>query len=414
VSDPDAIVVGAGYAGLAAALDLLDAGASVAVLEARNRVGGRVRSAHLANGAIAELGGEWIFEGYQELVELAGRFGLALAPTGTDFGRRAVVDLDVSLEEQDAFLAAAEDALRATGRDALERGSIGAFLSGVPGDARVRTAVMARLQGTCAMDLAQVALAAGVDLLRPGGAGPSFRLAEGNQALADRIAAEVPDLRLGHVVGLVEHESDGVRVAFRDGPLAGELRGGTAVLAVPPPVLRALALEPRPPAEVEAALAGMGFGPTSKLVVPLPAEPELFARQSVGGPFWWWSALGDDGRPRRCVTSFAGSAAARAELRTAAGDPRPWLDRLRSLDPDVRAGGEPVLVDWASDPFAGGGYSAIPPGAPGLLSALERPLGPIVLCGEHTAGPRWHGTMEGAIRSGRRAASQVLKLLSHG
>ncbi|HEY7755527.1 MAG TPA: FAD-dependent oxidoreductase, partial [Actinomycetota bacterium] len=180
MSDTNAIVVGAGYAGLAAALDLLDAGASVAVLEARNRVGGRVRSAHLANGAIAELGGEWIFEGYQELVELAGRFGLALAPTGTDFGRRAVVDLDVSLEEQDAFLAAAEDALRATGRDALERGSIGAFLSGVPGDARVRTAVMARLQGTCAMDLAQVALAAGVDLLRPGGAGPSFRLAEGN------------------------------------------------------------------------------------------------------------------------------------------------------------------------------------------------------------------------------------------
>jgi monoamine oxidase len=90
------------------------------------------------------------------------------------------------------------------------------------------------------------------------------------------------------------------------------------------------------------------------------------------------------------------------------------LARLRALEPGLAPAVQARLVDWASDRFAGGGYSAIPPGAPGSLPALERPFGAIVLCGEHTAGLRWHGTMEGAIRSGRRAAAQSLELLSSG
>ncbi len=53
-------VVGAGFAGLAAAFELVNSGFAVTVLEARQRVGGRVWSTKLANGAIVELGGEWI------------------------------------------------------------------------------------------------------------------------------------------------------------------------------------------------------------------------------------------------------------------------------------------------------------------------------------------------------------------
>ncbi len=66
---------------------------------------------------------------------------------------------------------------------------------------------------------------------------------------------------------------------------------------------------------------------------------------------------------------------------------------------------------WGSDPLAGGAYSAIPPGAVALLPALERPFGRVVLAGEHTAGLRWHGTLEGALRSGRRAARDVREVL---
>jgi monoamine oxidase len=58
-----AVVVGAGLAGLSAALVLHDAGVPVTVLEARDRVGGRVWSVQLGNGAIAELWAEWFMAG---------------------------------------------------------------------------------------------------------------------------------------------------------------------------------------------------------------------------------------------------------------------------------------------------------------------------------------------------------------
>ena len=73
-----AVVVGAGLAGLVAADELLRAGAEVVVLEARSRVGGRVWSERLPNGAVVEMGAEFILPGSIAMRELADRFGLRL------------------------------------------------------------------------------------------------------------------------------------------------------------------------------------------------------------------------------------------------------------------------------------------------------------------------------------------------
>jgi hypothetical protein len=149
----------------------------------------------------------------------------------------------------------------------------------------------------------------------------------------------------------------------------------------------------------------------SKLVVPTAEANAPAARQSVAGPFWWWSGSGDGGGPRRLVTAFAGSAPAQAWLGTATGDPRRWLDRLLALEPGLRPEGPPRLASWAADPHAGGAYAVVTPASASRLGALERPFGRVVLAGEHTAGLRWHGTFEGAVRSGRRAAAAMLELL---
>src|SRR5512134_1954658 len=85
---PRVVVVGAGFSGLSAARRLVDAGIEVSVLEARERVGGRVWSTTLTNGAVVELGAEWIMAGDTKVRDTADRFGLGLVETGASYGRR--------------------------------------------------------------------------------------------------------------------------------------------------------------------------------------------------------------------------------------------------------------------------------------------------------------------------------------
>ena len=112
VNGVDVAVVGAGFAGLAAALDLHDTGLSVVVLEARDRVGGRVLSVDLENGEIAELGAEWIMPDDDVLQATIDRLGLTASVAGVDYlrreprGRAAVpmAALDAFLEGNSQFI----------------------------------------------------------------------------------------------------------------------------------------------------------------------------------------------------------------------------------------------------------------------------------------------------------------------
>src|SRR3954470_23673518 len=81
-------VIGAGFAGLAAADALRAGGAEVTVLEARDRGGGRVWSVPFGEGAVVERGAEFILPGYDSMNALAARFGIPLVLKGTPYGRR--------------------------------------------------------------------------------------------------------------------------------------------------------------------------------------------------------------------------------------------------------------------------------------------------------------------------------------
>ena len=85
------VVIGAGFAGLAAADALRAGGAEVTVLEARDRVGGRVWSVPFGEGAVVERGAEFILPGYDSMNALAERFGIPLVLKGTPYGRRVPV-----------------------------------------------------------------------------------------------------------------------------------------------------------------------------------------------------------------------------------------------------------------------------------------------------------------------------------
>ena len=96
-------IIGAGFAGLAAALELHDNNYQVTVIEARGRVGGRVWSTRLPNGEITELGGEWINVNDKQILGVIDRLGLTTIGVGVIFLQRKVIaGTAVSIEEQQA------------------------------------------------------------------------------------------------------------------------------------------------------------------------------------------------------------------------------------------------------------------------------------------------------------------------
>ena len=352
-----AAVVGAGLAGLATALALEEAGLAVVVLEARERVGGRVLTVRLSTGELAELGAEWVMPGDGTVRAYAERLGLGLAPAGIDYLRREPRGPGaVPLAEVDRFLGAAREAFTALPLATVEVLSVGAFLDEVEGDDRARPVVRSRLEGTSSVDLDAIPLA----LADTFAAEPAtyHRFALGNASLPEAIASRLSDVRLGHRVRSISADRSTVSVEA-EGP------GGTTavevdavVVAVPVRLVGAIAFDPPLPAELATALDELPVGLASKLAVPLEGEPSARSVQCAGASFWCWVADGADGSPRRVLTSFAGGPAAQRELRTADGDPGPWLERLAELNPDLGFAGPPEMQVWASDAFALGSYSA--------------------------------------------------------
>jgi monoamine oxidase len=399
-------VVGAGFAGLRAALALHDAGGRVTVLEARARVGGRVWSTTLTNGAVVELGAEWIMPGDSEVRALAERFGLTMTQTGADYRRReATGPRSVTLDDQEAFLVAANLARAQVDPERAARLSLGRFLDEVPGDGAAREVLKTRLAGTCAQDLDLITLQItdGEHAFAPGG-DEYFRIDAGNQALALAMAEEVGDVRFGQGVGSVRRDDEGVAVTIG----GHEERADAVIVAVPAPIAGRLAYEPALPDRVARFLGVVRLGVAAKFGVATLDPPPAISRQSTELPMWTWGANGADGAPRRCLASFAGSPAAMATLGLDRGKVEPWLDRVLAMNPGIATVGEPVMYVWEDDPFTLGSYSAWDAAAWERRDDGAAPVGRMIFAGEHTAGADHYATMEGALRSGLRAAEQAL------
>jgi monoamine oxidase len=393
-----AVVIGAGLAGLVAADELQRAGAEVVVLEARDRVGGRVWSRRLDNGAVVEMGAEFILPGNTAIRELVERFGLGFWDKGMRYGQReprggtgvAPGELEQAVEEVGRALAAGAPDLSA--RRFLEQLDI------APG---AREALLARVEISSANG-ADLVAARDLDGIAHVDDHPAPSIAGGNQrlplALADTLGGAV---HMASPVQRIAWGNDGVQLSVG----GAELKADACVVAVPAAVMDRIAFEPALPAQPAEALAGVRYGEAAKLFVPLrrPAPPS--AVMSVPDRYWTWTATGADDRPQPVVSAFAGSAAALERLDVAAGADR-WLASVEDLRPDLELDRDGALLStWSGDPWAGAAYSTSPPTELAVLG--EHPVGPIAFAGEHLGGP-YAALMEGAIRSGRAAARALL------
>jgi monoamine oxidase len=180
------------------------------------------------------------------------------------------------------------------------------------------------------------------------------------------------------------------------------------IVAVPAAALSAISFDPLLPEKTATALRGVRYGQAAKLFVKLGAPAPPSATLYVPGRFWCWTQLSADGGPAPFAAAFAGTQRAIEQLSVRSG-PDTWLEAVRSLRPDLDLDPAEVLTStWEDDPWVRGAYSAESATSPIDTEVLTRPVGPLAFAGEHTAG-EWHALMEGALRSGERAAQQLLQ-----
>ena len=433
------IVVGAGLAGLSAADRLADEGWEVVVLEARARVGGRVWTLHdPETGQYAEAGGEFLDSGHSEMRKLVDRFGLRLEPSyEADEPGRDIVYVDGALRTYEEFddaetreqvnryyeavdeLAAdvdpsdpasspeAEELDSATAADGLDE-------LGITGNARlILENEFSTDYGVEADRLSQLFVVStyAAAYNQPDSGVEIERVEGGNDQVAQGLAEDLGDaVRLGSPVTGVRHSGSGVEVTVTGGEV---VEGDWCLLAAPLPALRGIGFTPGLPAPIAQAIGGAQYGPISKTLLQYPyrfwREEGLssYALTDTEAGSTWEATTGQPGRPG-VLTSYASGDLGLEVLDLS--DDR-LVAAVSEAVTEVFPGRVPDPIDaqpvrWPLMPYSGGAYVAW---APGQLSAWYGPLragtGRLRFAGEHTA--ELSGYMEGAVRSGLRAARQI-------
>ncbi len=385
-------VVGAGFAGLAAADALAREGADVVVLEAADRTGGRVWSEPFADGVV-ERGGEFVTSGYDVMAELVERFGLHLDGMGITYPDREL-EPDPGLDRE-AVQPAAEEVARVAA--AAPDDPAPEVLAAAVEDPAIRELFASRVQSAVAYPFEHLEgrwLTKVTSLIE---SGETRRVRGGNQRLAEVLAAALPRAPvLAAAVRGIHHDATGVRVLTG----GGQVEADACVVTVPCSLVGEIAFEPALPAEVEAELRSIPMSTAAKLAVGLRRPVPARAVMSVPHRFWAWTTPAD-----QVAGSWAGAQPVVAGLGAQGGDTSRWLALLRELWPALELDDESALLTvWDEESWSRGAYSV-------LRNADERPRDAgsprVVFAGEHTAA-EWSGTMEGALRSGRRAAADVL------
>ena len=259
------VVAGAGFAGLMAAYRVAQAGHEVLVLEARDRVGGRVWSQELIPGdprTVVERGAEFVLDGYDVMRTVLADLSLDLADTVMSYHQRDYRGGPPATGQDVARCAAAVAAAAAGAAPGTSLAELVAGWERSPALA----AYLSRVEATNGVRAGVLAAAAVSDVTAGVGPRPSWRVAGGNQRVARGLAARLgAAVRLNRPVRSIEHDRGGVRVLTDDGAAAGD----AVIVAVPLAVLRRLLVTPPVPGPVRRAWQRAGLAHNAKLHLPL-------------------------------------------------------------------------------------------------------------------------------------------------
>lgn len=443
--DADVIVVGAGIAGLSAARALHASGLDVVVLEARDRVGGRVWNTEVL-GQPQELGGQWVAPYQTAMHELLAELGLELFHAYRE-GDRVYVDASGAAhryEGHDAPLGAAAersyeaaaaklDALaaeidpeapwdhpRAAELDAI---TFEAWLQAEVEDDLARDLLRAYLSGgymtkpshtfSLLGGLWTIAGAGGVENLFEPDLCLHSRVVGGTQLIAIRMAEALGDrVRVGAPVRSIRWSEASVSVAIE----GGRVDARHAVIAIPPNLTGGIRFDPVLPPWRLRAEQGISQGSVIKVLAVY--DHPFWREDGLSGegfaPYHFVREVYDNsppgGEPGVLVTFLAAEKCEDAERMDASARRAAVVDGLgRMLGERARSPVDVIEVDWSAEEWTRGAYSATFEigGLTRFGADLRRPIGPLHwACTDISGVGNMH--MEGAIRSGRAAAAAIL------
>jgi monoamine oxidase len=426
----DVAVVGAGAAGLASARRLTDGGMSVILLEARDRIGGRVLTTTPAGARWpVELGAEFVHgdgAAVRALLEESATADVTASTRQRTVRDGRLVDADDAFER-------AQSLLQQAGADSgTADESVEAFLQRVAGEAAVADAshlLRALVGGFDAADPADASVRA---IAREWSGGASLRAGEsrpvgGYGPLLERYYARIDSARctlhLEWVVEAIEWKTGRIRVTGRHLGRSAKVEARAVVVTLPSGVLKrsdgpgSVRFDPPLPMAVSRALERIAMGHVVKVVLQFRTpfweneSGELAFVQTLNEPFpaLWTQA------PARVptLTAWAGGPAARKLHETP-----PFEPAARALEQvgrifrfDAAAELQAAYVhDWDGDPFARGAYSYLRVGGLRAREVLAEPIaGAIYFAGEACAPIESAGTVDGALLSGNAAAARLLR-----
>ncbi|MEE8407522.1 MAG: NAD(P)/FAD-dependent oxidoreductase, partial [Acidimicrobiia bacterium] len=356
------VVIGAGLAGLTAALRLTQANHDVTVLEARDRVGGRVYSITLSNGEVAELGGEWISGDQRWVVELARELEVPMSEVGVDFTKRDLIGSPpIAASEHQRVAGVVTDAIESLFVADRSQLTVDVLLEGLDDGSDAFTVLRQRVEASAGVSADQVGVH---EIVGDFGIAEAIyvRIDGGNQLLAVAVANQLADVRTNHPVQSVESDDAVVSITTQSDRISAD----GVVVAVPLSLVSKIRFVPPLSIEMTSALDGLVMGTAAKLAVSTESEPPLLARQDRDTKWWCWTGAGANGKARSVVTAFAGAQPAIDAVSDG------WRDRLAEVLPEIRFGRDSATVDWGLEEWSGGCYSALGPGDEALLDVFEQ------------------------------------------
>ena len=425
------LVVGAGIAGLTVANALTHGGVECVVVDARERIGGRLHTVDLA-GCPVDMGGSWIHTPVGNPVRaFAQQVGVRcrsvnplpeLAGFDCGEGRRlsaAEIEANISMQLE-GFPEAAGRLLAELGPDASAADGIEAFVAGAslaPGPARrARQALRALIEAESADQTERQSLRWMWNEMQYEGHYFGDVPVGGYRRLTEAMAAGV-DLRLGVHVAEVACSAGGVRVRTVDGTTED---ASHVVVTVPLGVLKqdVLRFQPALPPDRLMVIERLVFGRYEKVALRFD-EPfwrsagiphAMIFPRDPGAPAIW--AIGQDASGGGPVLVFQIFHSATSHVLDAAPDgAAQWaLDMLaEAIGSSCPAPAAVAVTSWGNDLYSGGAYTHIPPGAsPADADLLGEPIGGrLLFAGEHTQSTRL-AYADGAMTSGIREAKRLL------